>query len=237
MQVIGAGVSKTGTMSLQCALNKLGFPCYHFADTLVNYARGDLDMWNNYMEGKSEMDWHKLFSGYEAVMDVPSYLYVPEIMKAFPDAKVILSVRDPEKWYVSFVDTIEKHNANVIPLMFLPSFKAFQRAFQNAVKFVFGGDEINKENALEFFNSHNEKIKSLVPPDRLLIFNVKDGWEPLCEFLNVPVPNEPFPWANVAFADAEKIFKKVFIRDLLKFSLPYVAVVVLVIVLLIVLFR
>jgi len=237
MKVIGAGVSKTGTMSIQSALNKLGFPCYHFADTLINYARGDQDMWNNYMEGKSEMDWHKLFEGYEAVTDAPSYLFVPEMLAAFPEAKVILSLRDPDKWYDSFVDTLEKHNANVKPLLFLPSFRGFQRAFQNAIKMVFKGEEIVKENAIDFFNEHNKKIQEIVPPEKLLIFDVKDGWEPLCAFLGVPVPDEPFPHANVAFADAEKIFKRVFLRDLVKFAIPYLVALAAVIVILVLLLR
>jgi len=232
MKIIGAGVSKTGTFSLKFALDKLGFPCYHFGNTLINYAKGDLEMWNNYMEGKSDMDWHKLFADYEAVTDAPTYLYIPEVMEAFPDAKVILSVRDPERWWVSFLDTYEKHNAAVKPILFLPSFREFQRAFLNAIRIAFN-DDISKENAIPFFNSHNEKIKKLVPPDRLLIFNVKEGWEPLCDFLGVPVPDEPFPWANVAFAEGEKLFKRVFIRDLIKFALPYLAGIAVVIVVLV----
>jgi hypothetical protein len=188
------------------------------------------------MEGKSDMDWQKLFAGYEAVTDAPTYLFIPELVEAFPDAKVILTVRDPEKWWVSFKDTYEKHNATVKPLMFLPSFKEFQRAFLNSVRIAFNND-YSKETAIAFFNNHNEKIKKLVPPERLLIFNVMEGWEPLCNFLGVPVPNEPFPWANVAYAEGEKLLKNVFKRDLIKFALPYLAGIVIVILLLILIFN
>jgi len=236
MKVLGAGYGKTGTFSLKVALDKLGFPCYHFADLLIDYKKGDTDMWNNYMEGKSEMDWRKLFADYEAAVDAPSNMYYREMMEAFPDLKVILTTRDPEKWWDSLVDTLEKHDANVKPFMFLPSFREFQRALTNVLN-MNPVDEPLKENSIKVFLQHNEDVKKYVPEDRLLIFSVMDGWEPLCKFLGVPVPNEPFPWVNVGFSDGEELIKKALLRDLIVFILPYLAGIAAVILLIVLLLR
>lgn len=234
MKVLGAGYGKTGTFSIKVALDKLGFPCYNFGDVLINYRRGDADMWNNYLEGKSDMDWHKLFTGYEAVVDAPSYFYFKEIMEAFPDIKVILTTRDPEKWFESLLDTLEKHDANVKPFMFIPSFRAFQRVMDNLLN-INKVEEPIKENSIKAFLNHNEEVRKHVPKDRLLEFNVKDGWEPLCEFLGVPVPDEPFPWINVGFSDGEELIQKALLRDLIRFILPYLLGIIAVIVLLVIL--
>ena len=215
MKVLGAGLSKTGTWTLKVALDMLGLPCYHFGDVVVNYEKGDTDMWNDYMEKKSEMNWHKLYEGYEAATDVPSNLHFREIKSAFPDLKVILSTRDPDKWYASLADTVEKHNTNVVPAMFLPSFNGFQRAFNNSLRIAQVG-ELTRENAIAWMERHNAEVKKAIPPDRLLVYNVKEGWAPLCEFLGLPVPGEEFPWVNKDFADGEKLLQNTFIRDVKK---------------------
>jgi hypothetical protein len=215
MKVFGAGLSKTGTFSLKIALDKLGFPCYNFGDVLINHDKGHTDKWNNYMEGLSDMDWHKLFEDYDAVVDGPTYLFAQEMLDAFPDIKVIMTKRDPDKWYDSFMETIEKHNAKVNPVMFLPSFNGFQRSFKNIFR-ISVDSNLSREAMTAWFNRHNEEIPKLVPPDRLLAYNVQEGWEPLCEFLDVPVPDEEFPWINKNFAAGEKLLQGVLKRDLEK---------------------
>jgi hypothetical protein len=235
MKVLGAGYGKTGTFSLKVALDKLGFPCYNFGDVLINFRRGDADMWNDYLEGNSDMDWHKLFDGYEAVVDAPSYFYFREIMEAFPNIKVVLTTRDPEKWYESLLDTLEKHDANVKPFLFIPSFRAFHRVLEN----LLNRDPVEepiKENSIKAFLKHNEDVRNHVPKDRFLEFSVKDGWEPLCEFLGVPVPDEPFPWVNVGFSDGEELIQKALLRDLVRLILPYLLGIITIIVLLVIIF-
>jgi hypothetical protein len=236
MKVLGAGYGKTGTYSLKVALDKLGFPCYNFGHVLINYKRGDADMWNNYIEGKSDMDWHKLYDGYEAVVDAPAYFYFREIIEAFPDIKVILTTRDPEKWYDSLIDTLEKHDKVVKPFLFLPSFRAFQQVLDNLIKMT-SVEEPVKENSIKAFVKHNEDVKNFVPEERLLVYSVKDGWEPLCEFLGVPVPDEPFPWVNVGFSDGEELIKSALLKDLVKFILPYLVGVVILIALIVLLLK
>jgi hypothetical protein len=237
MKVLGAGFGKTGTFTLKIALEKLGFsPCYNFGDVLINYKKGDADMWNNYMEGKADMDWHKIFADYKAAVDAPANLYYREIIAAFPDIKVILTTRDPDKWWDSLVDTLEKHDAAVGPFKFLPSFNAFQQALENLGK-VNPVDPPTKENYIKMLLQHNENVKNVVPPDRLLVYTVQEGWEPLCEFLGVPVPEEPFPWVNKGFAEGEDMIKKALLRDLVKFFLPYLAGIVIVILVLVLLFK
>jgi hypothetical protein len=79
----------------------------------MNFEKGHLDMWNTYMEGRSDMDWRKLLAGYDATADVPACLYYRELLQAFPDARVILTVRDPEKWWQSMAKLVEVHNTLV----------------------------------------------------------------------------------------------------------------------------
>ncbi len=101
MQVIGAGMSRTGTMSTHAALERLGFRCYHMTE--VARAGGHLEAWHRYLSGAGPMDWPILFQNYEATVDTPSCLFYREIMAAFPDARVVLTLRDPDKWYDSLV--------------------------------------------------------------------------------------------------------------------------------------
>ena len=234
MKVLGVGIGKTGTMSLQAALNRLGYPCYNFGDVLLNYEKGHTDMWNNHMEGTAEMDWHKLFEGYEAAVDNPSNIYYKEIMKAFPDLKFILTLREPEPWYKSFLETLEIHEKNVSKVMFLPSFREFQRVLENSGKVATVGAP-EGETPIEWFNRHNKEVQEYLPADRLLIYNVKEGWGPLCEFLGEPVPDEPFPHENIAGAGVEKILQTKILKDILKFAAPYLAGIVLLAIIIIVL--
>lgn len=129
MKLIGAGFSRTGTMSLKIALGKQGYRSYHMVDAVANFEKGDLDKWNAYMEGRSDMDWHALLAGYDAILDLPAALYYRELMYAFPDARVILTVRDPEKWWQSTAKLVRLHNTLVERIKFVPRFRAFQRLF------------------------------------------------------------------------------------------------------------
>jgi len=234
MKIIGAGYSRTGTMSMKSALAKLGYRSYHMEEAVANFERGDLDDWNAYMEGRSDMDWRKLFVGYDATADLPAALYYREQMAAFPDAKVILTVRDPEAWWQSTAKLVNLHNTLVESSKFVPRFGALQRLFRNCERAVTGGS-FDHDHVVARFNAHNAEVKATVPPERLLVFEVKDGWEPLCKFLGAPVPNEPFPHDNAGIATVDKMMKRLLLSDLIKLAWPWLIGLALVIAVLILL--
>jgi len=239
MKVIVAGFSRTGTMSMQVALQKFGFRTYHMFEAMRNMENGHMDMWNEYMEGKSEMDWHKLFAEYDATTDLPACIHWREQMEAFPDAKVVLTVRDPEAWWKSWKSIVNSQEASVDRLVFLQRFKALDRLVINFETkfFKIEPGQYDKDDAIEKFKQHNEDVKATVPPERLLVFNVKEGWEPLCEFLGVPVPDEPFPHENVGTKQVEKLMGQIVLKDIFKFALPYLAGIAAIVILIILLLR
>lgn len=199
MKVIGAGFGRTGTLSLKLALEELGFgPCYHMTEVFRHKDHGAA--WLARAEGKP-VDWKAVFKDYQATVDWPACTYYQELMAAFPEAKVLLSVRDPEKWYESAKNTIfgsinAAQKNKVMPLLF-PRLKTVMAMAQRQVwEGTFGGRFEDRAHAIEVFNRHTEEVKRVVPPERLLVFDVKQGWEPLCKFLGVPVPNKPFPRVN-----------------------------------------
>jgi hypothetical protein len=221
LKVIDLGFGRTGTMSLKYALEELDFAkCYHFIELYDNPEHPPI--WLSASRGEP-VDWERIFEGYQAtVYWSPCYDYL-ELLKRYPDAKVILTVRDPEKWYQSMHDTIYKFNRltflrKVFLLtmgLFKPEFKRLYAVWhlqeQTTWQKTFKGQFHNKKYAIEVFTNHIEEIKSKVPADRLLVFNIKDGWEPLCHFLKVPVPDTPFPRVNDSTSFIElrsKLFKK-----------------------------
>jgi hypothetical protein len=178
-----------------------------------NYEKGDLGAWNELMEGKASMDWPAFLKGYDAGSDLPFAWYYKEMMEAFPESKVILTVRDPEKWWPSFAALVEIHDTLVEQLQFLPRFAAFQRCVRNIQRVVF--DSITEfEPNVAAFNKHIEEVKATVPPERLLVFSVAQGWEPLCEFLGHSVPDEPFPHENIGAKGAEALIQSILLQDL-----------------------
>ncbi len=213
LKVIGAGFGRTGTLSLKVALEELGFgPCYHMTE-LFDKPEG-FALWEAAARGET-IDWEELFEGYQATVDWPSCTFYKELMSVYPDAKVLLTVRDPEKWYESVRSTIYKISRNVARIPFaslLPSlmgpfvpvgFRIGRLANTLVWEDTFGGSFEDKKYAIAVFNQHNERVKEQVPPDRLLVYNVKEGWEPLCRFLGVDVPpNKAFPYLNDRFTFA-----------------------------------
>lgn len=220
MKIIGAGYSRTGTMSMKSALAKLGYRSYHMEEAVMNFEKGDLDKWNAYMEGHCDMDWQKLLADYDATADLPAALYYREQMAAFPDAKVILTVRDPEAWWQSTAKLVNLHNTLVERIKFLPRFGAFQRLFRNCERAVAGGS-FDHDHVVARFIEHNAAVKATVPAEQLLVFEVKDGWEPLCKFLGAPVPDEPFPHENTGIATVERMMKWLTVFDFIKLMWPW----------------
>ncbi len=208
LKVIGAGFGRTGTLSLKAALEELGFgPCYHMIE-LFRHPE-DIPQWEAAASGVP-INWNELFAGYHATVDWPGCAFYEELMQAYPHAKVLLTVRDPESWYASVRETIyqvSRRFFNSSPMAFALSlvsrtfFPSRRRIGQlvNAMVWeeTFGGNFENRSHAIAVFNQHNENVKKRVPPDRLLVYNVKEGWGPLCAFLGVEAPiDKPFPHLN-----------------------------------------
>lgn len=208
LKVIGAGFGRTGTLSLKTALEELGFaPCYHMIELFQR--PNDLVYWEAAFRGEP-IDWRAFLANYQATVDWPGCTYYKELMQSFPDAKVLLTVRDPEKWYESVHATIYNRtrrsaNARVTPLQFIMMRNPFLAGRLRVVRMIneviwgktFGDNFEDRAHAFAIFNQHIEEVKQEVPPERLLVYNVKEGWEPLCAFLGVPVPaDKPFPHLN-----------------------------------------
>ena len=205
LQVIGAGFGRTGTLSAYTALNKLGFPCYHMLEVIENKAnQGHLDFWRGVANTPADTkhDWDRIFAKYTAAVDNPACCVWRELLAAYPDAKVLLTLhpRGAEAWYESTIDTIyfTENRWQFKLLRYLAPF--IRKLGDMSHKLIWQrnhrGTMNDRARALAHYQAHIEEVKTAVPPDKLLIFKASDGWEPLCRFLAVPVPNEPFPNVN-----------------------------------------
>jgi hypothetical protein len=194
LDVIGAGFGRTGTHSLGLALEKLGFgPCYNMHEVAKNM--GHRELWNSALDGE-HVDWHSLFSSYNSAVEWPSVAFFEEIIQHFRDAKVILTLRDPESWYESAKNTIfealelSAHNPD-------PSKRESQSLTRRLIlEYTFEGRYWEKEHIIEVYRKHIQRVGEVVPKERLLQFDVKDGWKPLCDYLQKAIPTEPFPKVN-----------------------------------------
>jgi len=198
MKVIGAGFGRTGTMSLKVALEELGFgPCYHMTEAFDHPEH--LPLWETAIGGEP-VDWKQIFGSYQAAVDWPTAAFYKELMEVYPEAKVLLTIRDPEKWYESTKHTI-------YTMLDAPDPSPMLRMATKLVwEQTFDGKFDDHRYAMEVFKRHNEEVKKHVPPERLLVYEVKDGWKPLCEFLGVEVPEEKsFPHLNDTEAFKEMV--------------------------------
>lgn len=194
IKVIGAGFGRNGTLSLKLALEQLGFDkCYHMM-TLDQDKDEDL-AWLALSRGEN-VDFDVLFQGYQASVDWPSCNFWREQMAAYPEAKVILSERDPQRWYESVMNTIYPASAAMKdvqdPLMQRRSRMVFELIWDG----LFDGRMSDRDHVIDVYLKHNQQVKDEVPPEKLLVFESSIGWEPLCEFLEVPVPETPYPRTN-----------------------------------------
>lgn len=157
-------------------------------------------------EAGREVDWDALFEGYRAAVDFPTYRQYRALAARYPEAKVILTVRDPVAWHQSALSTT--YSASPPPLrvalfaLKLPFSVRLRRLLRalNLAKGVwhrdFGGRFEDRSHALRTYHTHLEEVRRTIPEERLLVFDVREGWGPLCTFLGVPVPAEPFPHLN-----------------------------------------
>ena len=199
IQVIGAGLGRTGTLSLKAALEELGFArCYHPLEVVASLDQARA--WDAAARGEP-VDWDRIFAGYRATVDLPGCVFYRELLAKYPEAKVILTVRDPERWYDSVRQTIH-FASNTFPkwaVVLSPRMLVFQRMLDRLWERLFRGRFEDRAFAIEVFNRHNKQVCRDVPADRLLVYEVSQGWGPLCAFLGVPVPEgKPFPHLNDA---------------------------------------
>ncbi|MBV8799693.1 MAG: sulfotransferase family protein [Alphaproteobacteria bacterium] len=194
LDVIGAGLGRTGTMTLKTALEKLGFaPCHHMYEVIQHPEQAAF--WEAAARGEP-VDWEEVFAGYRASCDWPSCAFYKELAARYPAAKVVLTLRDPHAWYRSVCNTILP--AMKGPIVLPDGSRAGPPGDFAALLIgekTFGND-FSEEHMVAVFNRHNEEVKRRIPPERLLVFEAAQGWEPLCSFLGVPVPSEPFPLTN-----------------------------------------
>lgn len=195
LQVIGAGFGRTGTMSLKLALEQLGFAkCYHMIEVFEHPEH--IGTWHDAALGKP-VDWDKLYDGYKAAVDWPPCHFWREYAALYPEAKVILTVRSPESWYESASQTIFRGMTMPVPAN-VPPHMARHREMTRAmiVDGTFGGRLDDAAHCMKVFEEHNLRVRAEIPAERLLVYKAGEGWEPLCEFLGVPVPAIPYPKTN-----------------------------------------
>jgi hypothetical protein len=194
LRVLGAGFGRTGTLSLRAALERLGFgPCYHMVEVETN--AGHAMLWTRAAES-SEFDCSELLADYAAAVDWPAAYFWRPLLAAYPEARVILTVRDAESWYASFRETVVAKVLGLAPPKHMALRAIYDLSRDVIVERTFGGRVLDAAHATSVFESHNRLVEATVPPERLLVYDVADGWAPLCRFLGVDTPDEPFPRLN-----------------------------------------
>jgi hypothetical protein len=192
LKVIGAGVGRTGTLSLKLALEQLGFgPCHHMEEVLKDLPR-QVPLWQAAVDGKP--DWAAIFQGYNSAVDWPAAAFWRELAAAYPEAKVILTTRSAERWYQSYSETIAKvmSAGDEVP----PHVQAWLKMSTEAIARNRIGAQKSRDELIKAFEDHADAVKKSIPAQRLLVYEVKEGWGPLCAFLETPVPSVPFPKTN-----------------------------------------
>lgn len=213
MQLVGAGLPRTATLSQKVALEMLGLgPCYHMVNVLA-----DLDLaplWGRALAG--ETLWDEIFDGFQSTVDWPGSFFYKELVHHYPDAKVLLSVRDSEAWVRSMRGTIWGIFYGDMLMRDLSTARgrvdAKWRGYIEMMEgmwrqsgLISGGADTTDDSMAAAMERYHGEVQANVPADRLLVWSASDGWEPLCEFLGVPVPDTPFPHLNDRQQFAERV--------------------------------
>ena len=192
IQVFGAGVGRTGTYSLKLAINRIGLgPCHHMEAVLHNMPT-QVPLWSAAMDGSP--DWNAIYAGFGSAVDWPTAAFFRELLESHPSAKFVLTERNPENWANSFGATIYKLLADRDQGP--PEMKAWLEMANRVIEKTGFPPGLDQDGLMKAFIAHNEAVRSTIPDSQLLIYEVKQGWGPLCEFLGVPAPDEPFPRTN-----------------------------------------
>ena len=192
MKVIGLGVGRTGTYSLKTALERLGLgPCHHMEEVLQHTAE-QVPLWAAAAAGRP--DWRAIYAGYESAVDWPTAGFTRELVATYPSARFILTVRSPGSWAESYSETIGKVLAMKAQLP--PEMQDWLNMGERVITGTGFPDGMSVAELADAFQAHTEMVRASVPADQLLVYEVRDGWEPLCRFLELPVPGEAFPRTN-----------------------------------------
>ncbi|KAI0808746.1 P-loop containing nucleoside triphosphate hydrolase protein [Xylaria sp. FL0064] len=205
MRALLLAPGRTGTASMRAAMKQLGFvDTYHMMNCSIENPPDAL-LWMDALRAKydgvgefTRKDWDKLLGGSQAVCDWPACAFAKELIEAYPEAKVVMTTREVNSWHASTMKTVYWRvtdpelrwlsNFSWAAKMYYPMLKKFFDTF-------FEGDFPNRGK--DVFTKHYAEVKKMVPPERLLEYRVQDGWEPLCKFLDCPVPKDvPFPNVN-----------------------------------------
>jgi hypothetical protein len=197
LSIIGAGFGRTGTLSMKSALEMIGLgPVHHMYEVVA--APEQSIRWVAALDDSSIL--RDLLADYRSAVDWPSCYYWKELMALYPEAKVILTHRESKGWYKSIHGTLYQFLKTRSDKV---SSDQLDMAMRLVMENTFDGRLGDEDYAIEVYEAHNAEVKAAVPAERLLVFDVREGWEPLCNFLDVPVPDEPFPNTN----SAEEVMK------------------------------
>ena len=213
MKLIGAGLPRTATTTQKVALEMLGLPCYHMRELMTDFA-GQVPLWEQARDGRG--DWERIFDGYTSTVDWPAAFHYRELMDTYPDAKVLLSVRDADSWERSMRDTVWAiyfgdslmHHISRARYHVDPHWRGWFDLMVSMCwtgRGAFAGSYSTPRQMMDAMERWNEEVKATVPEDRLLVWRPQDGWDPLCELLELPVPAEPLPNVNDTQAFKEAI--------------------------------
>ena len=195
LELIGAGLGRTGTLSLKAALERIGYgPCYHMIEVLVAPERG-----RHWLERTQSgaPDWDAIFHGYRATVDWPAAAFWRELVERYPDARVLLSLRDADRWYDSVMNTIFEVMTQPPPEGAPKILNDFhEMVYALIFERTFEGRLADRAHAKRVFEAHNQAVIDAIPASKLLVYRAGDGWEPLCRFLDVPIPDGDFPHLN-----------------------------------------
>lgn len=192
INIIGVGVGRTGTYTLKLAINQLGFgPCHHMEEVLKNMDV-QVSLWSEALKGNA--NWSSIYDGFNSAVDWPTAGFYRELIKEYPTAKFILTERSPESWADSFGSTIYKlvEGRDKAP----EKMHNWLKMANEVITKTGFPDGLDRDGLIKGFIAHNKAVREAIPEDQLFTFQVKEGWEPLCKFLDVPVPNTPFPNTN-----------------------------------------
>jgi len=198
LRVIGAGKGRTGTVSLKLALERLGFgPCYHMSELMQKPQHWPT--WERVFD-EQPINWEDIYKDYLAAVDTPTDAFYRDLAAFYPEAKLILTVRDPESWYRSVSATVWSDDVQSRLLRSGPAAGVMMKLvayYARHTGLQLGpGKMPTREQAVTDFVQHNEAVRREFTSERLLVYEANQGWDPLCKFLNVPVPDAPFPHTN-----------------------------------------
>lgn len=190
LRVVGVGMGRTGTTSLQLALQRLlDAPCYHMSETFRR--PDDVGVWHRAVRGDLPI-WSEVFAGYRATVDEPGTLFWRELLDAYPGSIALLSTRPSADWYRSMDQTVLELARRPMP----PGMAEWAAMYLDMLDYQYPDGWDDADAAIAVFERHNAEVRATVPAERLVEWQPGDGWQPLCSALGLPVPDEPFPHAN-----------------------------------------